>query len=393
MHTQGWVKEARVPDSDIVFRSNVMILCVSMTGREPASDCSREQNTALPWGRGHVHPCCRLCFDKQATAPSHPSLHPCRRQHGHRLPTICSWVCGTAKIRYTRRTSENNVTQVLCHQHADTYTRPHMFCEMTTKTPLFGLPSSPFSNMMVSPFMPSTSSLRSPFPWTCDRSCDTRNTTPQSVPCLDSCHKARLGRTAPTTARTRRGRARERQTPGSHSPSGHDGRRQRDDLLLHHSLALQEVRQDCHGDNVLLDNVLLLRCVERRMVGVGRISSLYLLQNTNDLTAACSSSQHFEISDLATLRESWLSPPKTRTCLNFIHFDIQIRNQDIWLTSMRVQVTPAVHPRMLEILTTLTFGALRKKSHCANSHSRPWKKHEKIRTVKPRRPSVVSHVS
>ena len=26
-------------------------------------------SSSPPWGRGHVHPCCRLCFDKQATAP------------------------------------------------------------------------------------------------------------------------------------------------------------------------------------------------------------------------------------------------------------------------------------------------------------------------------------
>ena len=49
--------------------------------------------------------------------------------------------------------------------------------------------------------MPSTSSPRSPFRWTSNKSWDTRNTTRQRVPCLDSCHKARLGR----TARTRRG--------------------------------------------------------------------------------------------------------------------------------------------------------------------------------------------
>ena len=58
----------------------------------------------------------------------------------------------------------------------------------------------------------------------------------------------------------------------------HDCRRQRDDLLLHHSLTLLEVRQDCHSDNVLLDNVLFLRCVERRTVGVGGISILQLRQ-------------------------------------------------------------------------------------------------------------------
>ena len=83
------------------------------------------------------------------------------------------------------------------------------------------LPSlSPMSNMMVSPFLPSSSSPRSPFRWTCDKSWDKRNTTPQRVPCLDCCHKkARLGRTAPTTTRRRWGRARQRRTPGSPSPS------------------------------------------------------------------------------------------------------------------------------------------------------------------------------
>ena len=45
------------------------------------------------------------------------------------------------------------------------------------------------------------------------------------------------------------------------------------DFLLHHSLTLLEVRLDCHSDNVLLDNVLLLHCVERRMVGVASTSS------------------------------------------------------------------------------------------------------------------------
>ena len=127
------------------------------------------------------------------------------------------------------------------------------------------------------------------------------------VACLGSCHKARLGRAAPTTARRRErrtsvsqasprcrapagsrsrrtGRAARRCSPGLPSlglevtlPEVRlDGRRQRDDFLLHHSLNLPDVRLDCHSDSVLLDNVLLLRCVERRMVGVGGISILQL---------------------------------------------------------------------------------------------------------------------
>ena len=43
-----------------------------------------------------------------------------------------------------------------------------------------------------------------------------------------------------------------------------------------------------------------------------------------------------------------------------IHMNTQSRNQDIWLPSKRFIVTPAGCPRLYEILTTLTFGALRK---------------------------------
>ena len=92
---------------------------------------------------------------------------------------------------------------------------------LNSSAPLFwrsseDLPSSsPLSNMMASPFLPSPSSPRSPFRWTCDKSWDKRNTTPQRVPCLNSYHeKARLGRAARTTARRRWGRARKRRTPG-----------------------------------------------------------------------------------------------------------------------------------------------------------------------------------
>ena len=64
--------------------------------------------------------------------------------------------------------------------------------------------------------------------------------------------------------------------------------------------------------------------------------------------------------ELATLRELRLLPPFTRVCLNFIHFDTQSRNQDMWLPSKRLVVATAVYSRLFEILTTLTFGALRK---------------------------------
>ena len=84
--------------------------------------------------------------------------------------------------------------------------------------------------------------------------------------------------------------------------------------------------------------------------GVGEISGhvILQLQNTNDLAALrCINA---EIAELAR------SEPRD-TCLKFIHFDIQSRNQDIWLPFMRA-VTPAVCPRLFEFLTTLTLGAL-----------------------------------
>ena len=63
---------------------------------------------------------------------------------------------------------------------------------------------------------------------------------------------------------------------------------------------------------------------------------------------------------------------------------------------MRVLVTPTVYPRVFEILTTLTFGALRKKSQCVTDirgHHKENEKKKKKKKMKPRRPRVVSNVS
>ena len=84
--------------------------------------------------------------------------------------------------------------------------------------------------------------------------------------------------------------------------------------LLDTEVTLPEVRLDR-----LDGNFLLLRCGNSRMVGldgrfvsllrVGDLRILQLLQNTNDLAAACLNSHHFDTSDqtwrhhLATLRE------------------------------------------------------------------------------------------
>ena len=60
--------------------------------------------------------------------------------------------------------------------------------------------------------------------------------------------------------------------------------------------------------------------VRKRMVGVGGIAILDLLQNTNDLTAACVDSQHLDNSEQTRPepKDSWIG-----TCLNFHFFDIQ----------------------------------------------------------------------
>ena len=61
---------------------------------------------------------------------------------------------------------------------------------------------------------------------------------------------------------------------------------------------------------------------------------------------------------------------------------------------MSVLVTPAIYPRVFEILTTLTFGALR-KSHSVSPtfEDITKKKNKKTKTMKPRRPRVLSNVS
>ena len=65
-----------------------------------------------------VHPCCRLYGGKNSLPQQCHCLIIDRG--GDREATISSWFCGTgtAKIRCTRHTCQNNVTQVLCLQHA-----------------------------------------------------------------------------------------------------------------------------------------------------------------------------------------------------------------------------------------------------------------------------------
>ena len=87
---------------------------------------------------------------------------------------------------------------------------------------------------------------------------------------------------------------------------------------------------------------LTMSCLTMK-VGGNRI--LQLLQGINDLVEACVNFHHFDI-------QSWLT-------VHWRLLEFQ-RNQDIWPPFMRVLVTPAVHPRVFKILTSLTFGVLRK---------------------------------
>ena len=69
-------------------------------------------------------------------------------------------------------------------------------------------------------------------------------------------------------------------------------------------------------------------------------------------------------------------PPFTRVCLNFNHLDIQTnRGRHHLATIKRVMVTPAVCPRWIEILSTLTFGAPRKNHIVSTAFETRRKKH------------------
>ena len=68
------------------------------------------------------------------------------------------------------------------------------------------------------------------------------------------------------------------------------------------------------------------------------------------------------------------------------------RGDIIWLPLRRSRVTPAVCPRLFEILTTLTFRALGKTSHCVKPVD-PIDKKKKTETGKARCPQAISNVS
>ena len=70
-------------------------------------------------------------------------------------------------------------------------------------------------------------------------------------------------------------------------------------------------------------------------------------------------------------------------CLNFIHLDIQTRNQDIGLHSKRFIVTPAVCQRLFEF-PTADARSTAQKSHRINSILRPSQKKKQ----KQRKPVV-----
>ena len=56
---------------------------------------------------------------------------------------------------------------------------------------------------------------------------------------------------------------------------------------------------------------------------------------------------------LATLRESWLRPPFTRACLEFL---TTLTFRALYGNHIAI-VTPAVYPRLFAIAITLTFRA------------------------------------
>ena len=84
-----------------------------------------------------------------------------------------------------------------------------------------------------------------------------------------------------------------------------------------------------------------------RFQGVGEISGhaiLQLLQKAKDLAAPRCMTAEIAEQARSEPQDSWIG-----TCLNLHHFEIQSRNQDIWLPFMKVMVTPAVCPRLFEL--------------------------------------------
>ena len=132
---------------------------VSMIGREPTSDCSKEQNAALSWRRGHGHPCSCLCFYKQATAPSLCTFtravastikslksHSSSSIAGVISPaTLCSCICSTrtARIRCTKSTCNvQKLRERVASDVALSAQHPQSTCLFATKKPTTHTPWS-----------------------------------------------------------------------------------------------------------------------------------------------------------------------------------------------------------------------------------------------------------
>ena len=178
MCTPGWVKEVRVPDSDVVLFPQKHLLtflhdfCVSpLTKRETTSSCSKEKDTLHCRGavgtstRGvALHPCCRLHGQKKSLLQQCHRLIDRGSDRGE--ATICSWICGTgtARIRCTRSThnvqqlreptasdvvvsAQQSQSNCLFVTEISTIHTPgsHMSCE-SSKARLSGQPSSSSSN-------------------------------------------------------------------------------------------------------------------------------------------------------------------------------------------------------------------------------------------------------
>ena len=133
--------KTRVPDSDVVFSGKTKMSydrprrsrsCVSMIGRDDTKLPNRKnpQHCSGAAGTSTRAVACALTSKPQPLLILHSTravactVKNLKSQSSSSFAevispaTLCFWVCGTAKIRYTRRTCENNVTQVPDLQHS-----------------------------------------------------------------------------------------------------------------------------------------------------------------------------------------------------------------------------------------------------------------------------------
>ena len=281
-------------------------LCLDNRKRETTSSHSKEIKNSIAVG---PRTGC-LCFDKQATAPSPPSPHPCCHQHGKNrkatapgAPTPTRTTSGhplqpmsplpaqqpqSHCLFAAEKTTAHTHTMERANRgrqlrHKSTRFRPPKTSRMQATSGIHGLdnqPSSAVGATVLPGLRSSHSEPRLALLFLQHCTCFSRSSLIHMISQpLEAHHSPVLVRNQlfdppPTLTRPR------------FSPLrlGDIALRA---IHLGLEITLPEVRLDGHSDNVLHDNVL--------MVKVGRNSTLQLLQGINDLVEACVKFHHFDI--------------------------------------------------------------------------------------------------